>query len=81
MARYRSANFGFETVGRLKCDIGAASTLHGFDRPADVAGRLQAAMTLRVLDVAQAALLKRMLETETLPAWQRALRGRLSDLD
>lgn len=38
-------------------------------------------MTLRVLDVAQAALLKKTLETETLPAWQRALRGRLSDLD
>lgn len=38
-------NFGFETVGRLKCDIGYLD-LREFGRPAQVAGRIAAAMTL-----------------------------------
>lgn len=38
-------NFGFETVGRLKCDIGYLD-LREFGRPAQVASRIAAAMTL-----------------------------------
>jgi len=38
-------NFGFETVARLKCNIGYID-LHEFGRPAQVASRIEAAMTL-----------------------------------
>jgi hypothetical protein len=45
LAERKRLNFGFETVGRLKCDIGYID-LHGFGRPDQVRGRLEAAMTL-----------------------------------
>jgi hypothetical protein len=38
-------NFGFETVGRLKCNLGYID-LHEFGRPGQVASRIEAAMTL-----------------------------------
>ena len=45
LAERRRFNFGFETVGRLPCDIGYLD-LHEFGRPEQVESRLEAAMTL-----------------------------------
>lgn len=45
VAERRRLNFGFETVGRLKCDIGYID-LHEFSRPENVRARLEATMTL-----------------------------------
>lgn len=45
LAERQRLNFGFETVGRLKCDIGYID-LHEFGRPEQVASRIEAAMTL-----------------------------------
>jgi len=45
LAEQQRFNFGFETVGRLKCDIGYID-LHEFGRPEQVRSRIEAAMTL-----------------------------------
>ena len=45
LADQKRFNFGFETVGRLKCDIGYID-MHGFNRPEQVKSRIEAAMTL-----------------------------------
>jgi hypothetical protein len=45
LAERKRFNFGFETVGRLPCDIGYLD-LHEFGRPDQVRSRLEAAMTL-----------------------------------
>lgn len=45
LAEQKRFNFGFETVGRLLCDIGYID-LHAFGRPDQVRSRLEAAMTL-----------------------------------
>lgn len=45
LAERKRFNFGFETVGRLKCDIGYVD-LHEFGRPEQVESRIEAAMTL-----------------------------------
>ncbi len=45
LAERKRFNFGFETVGRLPCDIGYLD-LHEFGRPGQVKSRLEAAMTL-----------------------------------
>ena len=45
LAEQKRFNFGFETVGRLPCDIGYLD-LHEFGRPGQVKSRIEAAMTL-----------------------------------
>jgi Peptidase family S41/N-terminal domain of Peptidase_S41 in eukaryotic IRBP len=45
LAERKRFNFGFETVGRLPCDIGYID-LHEFGRPEQVKSRIEAAMTL-----------------------------------
>lgn len=45
LAERQRFNFGFETVGRLPCDIGYID-LHEFGRPGQVESRIEAAMTL-----------------------------------
>ncbi len=45
LADRKRLNFGFETVGRLKFNIGYID-LHEFSRPEQVASRIEAAMTL-----------------------------------
>jgi len=45
LAERRRFNFGFETVGRLPCDIGYID-LHEFGRPGQVKSRIEAAMVL-----------------------------------
>ena len=45
LAEQKRLNFGFESVGRIKCDIGYID-LHEFGRPEQVKSRIEAAMTL-----------------------------------